>query len=147
MKRPKPRIPIQLILHPLSRPNKVPHILRIHDPELRSGRQENIAYKTYKRPFFALSDLELVEHAPVRLAEVEDVAEDVVNEVVNLVLGNDGRVGVAKRAYEDAVDGVEVVNVLLLLADQLVDDSDGFISGSQMGCIEYSRLPVDLAVR
>ena len=94
-----------------------------------------------------MSDVHDLQESSVALSKVKDVAEYIVNELVNFVLGDDRRVCVAKRAYEDAVDGVEVVNVLLLLADQLVDDADGFISGSQMGCIEYSRLPVDLAVR
>lgn len=68
MKRPKPRIPLQFILNPLPRPNQIPHILRVHDPELRRGREEDIPDVLDERALLALPHVEFVEDPAVGLA-------------------------------------------------------------------------------
>ena len=100
MKAPKPRISIQLILDSLPSPHQIPHILGVHNPKLRSGRKEYVADVLDERPLFALTDVELVEDTAVRLAEIEDVAEHFLNELLDLAGSDDWWIGIAKWTNE-----------------------------------------------
>lgn len=95
----------------------------ICEPELGRRVEEDVADSLDDGRLLALPHVHNLEQAPVALAQVKDVAKDFVDKVLELVGGDDGRVGRAQRADEDGLDDVEILQVLLLLADQLVDDA------------------------
>lgn len=100
MKRPKPHIPLQFILNPLPRPHKIAHILRVHNPKLRRGREEDIAYVLDERALLALPHVEFVEDPAVGLAQVEDVPEYALDEGVERWGVDYGGRGEAEGFYE-----------------------------------------------
>lgn len=82
MESPKSRIQLQLVLDSLPSPGKIPNILRVHYPKLRSGSQEDITNELNEGSFFSLADVEFLQNTTIGFSEIEDISEYDVDETV-----------------------------------------------------------------
>lgn len=110
----------------------MPHIIRIRQPKFRRGRQEDISNPLNDRCLFALADVHRFEETAVAFAEVEDVAEDIVDEGVELFGRDDLRVVFAEGANEELGD------VELLVRETRGRLTDSIVSRSRTYCSSFS---------
>jgi hypothetical protein len=87
-----------------------------------SNQKERPTDALYDRRLLALPDVHHFQQPPVALAQVENVTEHLVDKVLQPFERDDGWDCRSQRLEEDGLDGVEVLHVLVLLADELVDD-------------------------
>ena len=117
------RILLHLVLHALLGDREVSYIDRVREAELSRSLEEDVPDSLDDRRLLALSHEDHFQKAAIAFAQVQHVAKDLVDELVNLTVTYDRWVGVAERTNEERLDGVQVTKILLLLVDELVDDA------------------------
>lgn len=88
------------VLDFLLRHRKMPNIDWIRQPELRRGIEEDVSDTLDDRSLFALPDVQDFEEPAVALAQVEDVAERLLNELIDFTWPDNGWIGLTKRTDE-----------------------------------------------
>lgn len=78
----------------------MPNIDWIRQPELRRGIEEDVSDTLDDRSLFALPDVQDFEEPAVALAQVEDVAERLLNELIDFTWPDNGWIGLTKRTDE-----------------------------------------------
>ena len=74
---------------------------RVREPELRRRLEEDVADALYDRRLLALPHVNHLEKAAVAFAQIQDVAEHFVDELIELAESDDRRVLFAQRSDEE----------------------------------------------
>lgn len=94
-------IVLQLVLHPLFREREMSNIVGVSQPELCRRVQEDISNTMDDGGLFALPNIHGFEQPSVAFAQIEDITEDIVYEVVNFAWANDRWVGHPEGTNEE----------------------------------------------
>ena len=131
---------LNLVLQTLLSQRQVAEVSGVREPELCRGLQENVPDTLDDRCLLSLSDEHDLQQAAVTFSQIQDIVEDLVDKFVNLAGADDRRPCCTKWTNEElngnlqhlktmvyrgtyTFYGVEVPQVLLLSADDLVDDA------------------------
>ncbi len=124
---------------------------RVCEAELCGGFEENVSDALHNWGLLPLPNVDHLQKAAVAFAQVQDVAEDFIDELVNFAQAYYGRVCGAERTDEQRLDSVQVTEVLLLLVDELVDDTIGprarLAKMGHRAIIPHALLTVDFGFR
>lgn len=96
----------------------------IRPTELGSRGEEDIANFLDHRLLLPLTNVHVLQKSFVGLSEIQYVSEYIVDQRVEVLRGNDWRVGFTKGFDEVRVDELEVLNKLLFFLYHLVDDAN-----------------------
>jgi hypothetical protein len=98
---------------------------RVCKPELCGGFQEDIANLLNDRRLLSLTNVKHLEESPVAFTKIQDVAEDLVDEVLDWLLRDDSRSRVPQRLDENRLDDIEILHILFFSHDKAVDNTEG----------------------
>lgn len=85
-KQSKSWVVLNLIPHPLLCNMEMTYINRIGQPELCCSFEKDITDPMDDRSLFPLSNIQYFQQVTIALPEVKDVAENIINEILQLVM-------------------------------------------------------------
>lgn len=120
--KPELWIMFQLLFHPLLGQWMMSNIYGVYNSELRCRIQEDITDSLDDRMLFSLTNVQDFEQSTIGFTKLENVSEDFKHKFFEDERSHHGGIGISKRFHEDVLDDIQILNVLLLFADELVDN-------------------------